>query len=135
MTALNSMSFWQKTFDNIGTTGPLIGAVFALYNVGCFVGGPVAAWVTDRYGRRVGMASGALVIIIGSVIATTSKHIEQFIVGRFVLGFGISIVQLAAPSYCMEISPPHWRGRCTAIYNCGVSKLIQNLIFWSQNSC
>lgn len=121
MTALNAMPFWQERFDNIGTTGPLIGAVFALYNVGCLLGGPVAAWISDRYGRRIGMASGAVVIIVGAVVCTTATHIAQFIVGRLILGFGIAIVQIAAPSYCMEISPPHWRGRCTGIYNCGVS--------------
>jgi len=41
------------------------------------VAAPFAAIISDRYGRRKGMFVGALVIIIGSVIATTSKHVAQ----------------------------------------------------------
>jgi len=119
MTAIEAMPFWQRHFGNLGTTGTLISVIFSIYNIGSFIGGPPAAFLTDHFGRRKAMAAGALVIIVGSVVVTTSNHIGQFIAGRFILGFGISIVQLAAPSYVMEIAPPHWRGRCTAIYNCG----------------
>lgn len=44
---------------------------------------------------------------------------SQFIIGRFVLGFGIAFVQMAAPSYTMEVALPQWRGRCTGLYNVG----------------
>jgi MFS family permease len=36
-----------------------------------------------------------------------------------VLGFGVSILTCAAPSYIIEISPPQWRSRMAAFYNCG----------------
>ncbi|KAL8292161.1 hypothetical protein RQP46_001627 [Phenoliferia psychrophenolica] len=39
--------------------------------------------------------------------------------GRFILGFGVAIVTTGAPSYCVEIAPPAWRGRATGFYNCG----------------
>lgn len=41
------------------------------------VAAPFAAIISDRFGRRKGMFAGAAVIIIGAVIATTSKHIAQ----------------------------------------------------------
>lgn len=41
------------------------------------VAAPFAAVISDRYGRRKGMFTGALIIIIGSVIATTAKHVAQ----------------------------------------------------------
>jgi MFS family permease len=80
---------------------------------GAIAGAPFAAVLSDRYGRRVGMFSGSIVIIIGVVIISTSSALAQFIVGRFILGFGIAIMTVAAPAYAVEISPPHWRGRCT----------------------
>lgn len=70
------MKHFQATF-NIGTTGALTGAVFALYSVGNFCGGPPAAWLTDRFGRRWAMAAGAIIIIVGSIIGATAKHIAQ----------------------------------------------------------
>jgi MFS family permease len=77
------------------------------------VGAPFAAVLSDRYGRRKGMFVGGATIILGMIIAATSKHIAQLVVGRFVLGFGIAIMTVAAPAYSIEIAPPHWRGRCT----------------------
>lgn len=77
------------------------------------VGAPFAAVLSDRYGRRKGMFAGAWVIILGMVVAATGKHVGQLIAGRFILGFGIAIMTVAAPAYSMEIAPPHWRGRCT----------------------
>ena len=41
------------------------------------VAAPFAAVISDRFGRRKGMFGGAVVIIAGAVIATTSKHVAQ----------------------------------------------------------
>jgi MFS family permease len=65
------------------------------------------------------MFAGAAIIIVGMIIIATSSAVAQFAVGRFFLGFGISISALAAPAYAVEISPPQWRGRATGLYNCG----------------
>jgi MFS family permease len=59
------------------------------------------------------MFAGGIVIILGMIIATSAKSIAQFIIARFILGVGISIMTVAAPAYSMEIAPPHWRGRCS----------------------
>lgn len=68
------------------------------------IGSPVAAVVSDRLGRRKGMFIGAWIIIIGMILGATASHIAQFIIARFVLGFGISILTVAAPAYSMEVS-------------------------------
>ena len=65
------------------------------------------------------MIIGSLIICLGSAIIASAKHQPQFVGGRFVLGFGVSILTTAAPSYCVEICPPQWRGRMTGFYNCG----------------
>ncbi|TXT09244.1 hypothetical protein VHUM_02718 [Vanrija humicola] len=90
-----------------------------MYTVGSMLFAPVGAVLSDRYGRRFCMASGAATVILGMVVMAPSKHIAQFIVGRFVLGAGIAMCVVAAPAYSMEIAPPQWRGRATGIYNCG----------------
>lgn len=61
------------------------------------------------------MFTGATLIIIGMIIASTGSTIGQFATGRFVLGCGVSVMTVAAPAYTMEIAPPHWRGRCTGM--------------------
>ncbi|KAK6908653.1 hypothetical protein I204_02054 [Kwoniella mangroviensis CBS 8886] len=118
MTAVLAMPHFQNTFHS-GTTGPKVSVIFSLYTVGAMVGAPLAAILSDKFGRRKAMICGSIVIIVGMIIAATSKHVPQFVVARFVLGFGIAIMTVAAPAYSIEIAPPHWRGRCTGFYNCG----------------
>ncbi|KAI1102900.1 general substrate transporter [Jackrogersella minutella] len=118
LTGIVAMDHFQSTFHS-GKTGTIVAIMFSLYTVGAMVGSPLGAIVSDRYGRKIGMFSGAVVIIVGMIIASTAFTIPQFVVGRFVLGFGISIVTVAAPAYAVEIPPPHWRGRTTGFYNCG----------------
>ncbi|GFZ51177.1 hypothetical protein JCM24511_08935 [Saitozyma sp. JCM 24511] len=118
MTALLAMPHYQSTF-NSGTTGPKVSVIFSFYTVGAICGAPAAAWVADRFGRRVGMFLGGLIILAGMAIAASAKTIAQFTVGRFVLGLGISLMTICAPAYATEVAPPHWRGRATAFYNIG----------------
>lgn len=71
------------------------------------------AIISDRFGRRVTMFVGCFIIICGSIISAAGHSLATFVVGRFVLGFGVTVSQLGAPAYAMEIAPPQWRGRCT----------------------
>ncbi|KAK3382656.1 general substrate transporter [Lasiosphaeria ovina] len=118
MTSIIAMDHFQNVFQT-GKTGTQVSVIFSLYTVGSMVGAPFAAVLSDRFGRRKGMFCGAIVIILGSIIIASSSTLPQFVVGRFILGFGISIMTVAAPAYAIEIAPPHWRGRCTGFYNCG----------------
>lgn len=79
------------------------------------LGAPLAAIASDRHGRKTGMFVGSVVIIVGMILTASASTIAQFVVGRFVLGFGVSFLTVAAPAYAVEIAPPHWRGRCTGM--------------------
>lgn len=112
------MPYFQSTFQT-GTTGPKVSLIACMYTVGQITGAPFGAILSDRYGRKKTMAAGAWLIIIGMIIAVAGANLGSFTAGRFVLGFGITLCAMAAPAYTMEIAPPHWRGRCTGLYNCG----------------
>lgn len=118
MTAINGMPFYQNKF-NSGTTGSTTGIIFAMYTIGQMIGCWSAGPVTDKFGRRGGMFIGGIIVIIGVAIISSSNHKSQLLAGRFFLGWGVCILTTAAPSYCVEICPPQWRGRMTGFYNCG----------------
>jgi len=88
-----------------------IGGVCALFFVGPAI---------DTWGRKIGMQIGAWIIIIGAIInGTTSLNgsLGQLQGGRFILGFGVSIVSAAGPIYVVETAHPAYRGIVTAYCN------------------
>ncbi|KAH8118263.1 general substrate transporter [Phellopilus nigrolimitatus] len=118
MTTINIMPFYQNRF-NAGIVGSTTGIIFSVYTIGGLASPWIAGPITDRFGRRGGMFIGSIVICIGSAVIASANDKGQLIAGRFILGFGVSILTCAAPAYIVEISPPQWRGRMTGLYNCG----------------
>ncbi|KAK2054662.1 hexose transporter [Colletotrichum caudatum] len=112
MGALNGMKSYQRTF-NMKTSGSETGIVFMMYNVGSVCAIAFTGPVNDIFGRRWGMFTGAVLIIVA-----TSKAIPQFLGGRFLLGFGVSFACVSAPTYVSELAHPKWRGTLTGLYNC-----------------
>ena len=63
------------------------------------------------------MFIGALVIIIGTCVQASSRDLAAFMVGRFILGFGVAISVTAGPAYVSEMAHPAYRGTMTGLYN------------------
>ncbi|KAI9368393.1 general substrate transporter [Aspergillus egyptiacus] len=118
MGSVLAMSHYQKVFET-GMDGPEVSVVTSLYTVGSMVATPFSAIISDNLGRRKCMFVGGWIIIIGSIVIATAMTLPHFVVGRFILGFGIQVMVVSAPAYAVEISPPHWRGRAVGFYNCG----------------
>ncbi|KAK7606753.1 general substrate transporter [Phyllosticta paracitricarpa] len=109
-----------KTFFHGSEDGLWAGIVTSIYQIGSVVALPFVGPAIDKYGRKGGMLIGAAIIIVGTVVnATTywSASIGQFEAGRFILGFGVSIMQTAGPMYVVETTHPAYRGVVTGLYN------------------
>ncbi|KAJ0168193.1 Lactose permease [Colletotrichum tanaceti] len=117
MGSLNGMESYQRTF-NMKTSGSSTGIVFMMYNVGSVCAIAFTGPVNDLLGRRWGMFTGAVLIIVGTCVQATSNIVSQFLGGRFLLGFGVSFCCVSAPTYVSELAHPKWRGTLTGLYNC-----------------
>ncbi|KAF4847884.1 Lactose permease [Colletotrichum siamense] len=93
------------------------GIISSIYQIGGVVALPFVGPALDTWGRRIGMLIGASIIIIGTVIQATANGTGQFMGGRFLLGFGVSIAASAGPMYVVEINHPAYRGVVGAMYN------------------
>lgn len=89
-----------------------------MYNIGSIAAVFFTGPVNDMFGRRWGMFTGALLVIIGTCVQAPSTYGGQFLAGRFVLGFGVSFCCVSAPCYVSEMAHPRWRGTLTGLYNC-----------------
>jgi MFS family permease len=64
------------------------------------------------------MFVGSVFVIIATCIQATATGTNQFLAGRFLLGFGVSFCCVSAPCYVSELAHPAWRGTLTGFYNC-----------------
>lgn len=79
MNALQSTSQWKDYFGN--PTGSVLGVVNAAQSIGRFISLPSVGHLSDRFGRRIVLLSGAISIIIASTIQAASvklRHVRIF---------------------------------------------------------
>jgi len=93
------------------------GIVASMYQIGGVVALPFVGPCVDGFGRRWGMFIGAATVIIGTAIQASANASGQFMGGRFLLGFGVSIAASAGPMYVVEANHPAFRGVLGAMYN------------------
>ncbi|KAL2871588.1 putative MFS lactose permease [Aspergillus lucknowensis] len=118
MGSINSYRQYREYFGFDPDEGtPTTGVVYAIYTIGNIVGSFFAGPFTDFRGRRVGMAIGALWIIVGTIVQATCHNLGGFMAGRFLLGFGVATSATAGPAYVSEIAHPAYRGAMTGLYN------------------
>ncbi|KZO96549.1 general substrate transporter [Calocera viscosa TUFC12733] len=115
MNGMQSLYQWQSYFNT--PDGPTLGLLNAIFNAGGTVGVFFAPFVTDRLGRRWGIAIGSAIILVGVILQSAAQSIHQFIGGRFVIGYGLAISSNAAPILVAELAHPHFRGTITGLYN------------------
>ncbi|EJD04682.1 general substrate transporter [Fomitiporia mediterranea MF3/22] len=118
MTSINGMKVYQDRF-NQGNLDVATGIIFSIYTFGQMTGSLWAGILCDKLGRRAGMFAGNVVVLIATAVIASAGNRGQFIAGRFLLGMGISVTIIGAPTFAVEIAPPQWRGRITALYNTG----------------
>lgn len=118
----NGLTANQHFLDHFHGTnnGIWAGLVSAMYQIGGVCALPFVGPAIDTWGRRVGMFIGSFLIIMGTIITGTTvanASVNQFMGGRFLLGFGVSIASAAGPIYVVETIHPAYRGVVTAYCN------------------
>lgn len=118
----NALTINQKFLDFFDgeDKGPWQARVSAMYQIGGVLALPFVGPSLDKWGRKWGMFIGAAIVVAGTVIQGLSEihqSLPQFMFGRAVLGFGVTITSAAGPMYVVEVSHPAHRGVVTALYN------------------
>lgn len=117
-TLLSNTDF--KEFFAVDNVGLETGIVTSMYQIGSVCAIPFVGPGIDTWGRRAGMTIGASIIILGVILQLacySNQSVEQFMGGRFFLGFGVAIAAAAGPTYVVEVSHPAHRGVITGLYN------------------
>lgn len=115
LNGFQSMNVWESYFGK--PEGSILGALANGYTFGSTISMPIAPWFTDKYGRKLPIASGAATIIIGAIIQTCAQNYGTFMVGRIFIGFGSGLCVVASPTLISEVSYPPHRHLMTSTYN------------------
>ncbi|MGA8764206.1 MAG: MFS transporter, partial [Candidatus Sulfotelmatobacter sp.] len=78
--------------------------------LGCVVGASVAAFTSDRFGRKRVLLGAAALFTISSIGAALPRDVIEFAVARLLGGVAIGIASTLSPLYIAEISPAQRRG-------------------------
>jgi MFS family permease len=77
----------------------LMGAVVALYEIGCMFGALSTGKVGDMLGRRKTIRYGCLILIIGAILQTASVNVGMMIAARIITGIGNGMNTATIPVY------------------------------------
>ncbi|KAJ4127424.1 hypothetical protein NW754_013611 [Fusarium falciforme] len=110
------MDDWQDYFGH--PTGSKLGILNSIYQIGSISSFPFAPFMADHFGRKIPIAVGCLVMILGAFLSAFTNGFGMYLGGRFLVGFGNSLAQLSCPVLLTEICHPQHRAIVTAIYNC-----------------
>jgi sugar porter (SP) family MFS transporter len=78
--------------------------------LGCVVGASLAAFTSDRFGRKKVLLGAAALFTVSSVGAALPRNMIEFVGARFVGGVAIGMASTLSPLYIAEISPACKRG-------------------------
>ncbi|XP_052084158.1 glucose transporter type 1-like isoform X2 [Mytilus californianus] len=110
----------QFSEDTVINLYSLLVAIFA---VGGMIGGLIAGWWADFFGRKFGLILNTLPGIAAACLMFFSRHAssyEMVIAGRFLVGFNCGLYTGLTPLYLSEISTPNIRGALGTLHQFGV---------------
>jgi sugar porter (SP) family MFS transporter len=114
--SVQNFDSWQNFFGK--PTGSMLGLLGALYQIGSLCSIPLVPIFADNLGRKIPIAIGCVIMIVGAVLQAACQNLGTFMGGRALLGFGNSLAQICSPMLLTEIAHPQHRARLTTIYNC-----------------
>lgn len=86
-------------------------------SVGSIVALPITPYIADGLGRRVGVMTGCIIMVLGVILQSIGVNIQMFIAARFLIGFGVAIAHGSAPLLITELVHPQHRAIFTTVYN------------------
>jgi sugar porter (SP) family MFS transporter len=78
--------------------------------LGCVVGASIAAFTSDRFGRKRVLLGAAVIFTLSSIGAALPRNVIEFSAARLLGGVAIGIASTLSPLYIAEISPAQKRG-------------------------
>ncbi|KAG8741102.1 hypothetical protein FRC10_003315 [Ceratobasidium sp. 414] len=107
MNGLQSVAEWQEYFGY--PTSEQLGLFNAIQNIGALCAIPPAPFISDRFGRRTGIFTGAAITLVGAIVQLRMTYADTG---------GVFQAMMASPLLISELAYPTHRASLTALYGC-----------------
>ncbi|WJG34376.1 major facilitator superfamily domain-containing protein [Fusarium oxysporum Fo47] len=117
MGSILALNTWNSFMQH--PTGAYLGWMTAIYWLGNGLSTPLAAWCSNRYGRKPGLYAGYFFLIIGVGMQAGAPNEKAFTYARLFIGFAAGFLGNSAPVLINEIAYPSHRAIASALFMCG----------------
>jgi MFS family permease len=76
MNGMQALKYWKNYFDH--PDGGLLGFLVASYNLGGVTAIPFVALFSDRFGRRMSVVFGSVIMVIGAILQGLAQNCTFF---------------------------------------------------------
>ncbi len=83
--------------------------------LGCVLGASLAAFTSDRFGRKKSLLAAAALFSVSSIATALPRNVTEFVIARLVGGVAIGLASTLSPLYIAEISPARIRGLLVSV--------------------
>lgn len=115
MNGLQAVESWRQYFGE--PKGSTLGLFNAAYPIGGLCAIPFLSFIGDGFGRRVSLATGALLCCLGAALQSGAANLPMFVVARGILGCGTVFLGSSGAPLITEIAHPSQRSTATALFN------------------
>jgi MFS family permease len=117
MNGLQSIPRWN-TFMGM-PQGAQLGVINAVYWIATGVSFFIAAWTSNKLGRKSGIYVGYIFLLSGAILQTAAQNEASFIVARTLIGAASGWYTSGAPLLINEIAYPTHRAIVASCFQCG----------------
>src|SRR5688500_19022472 len=103
--------------DELGGDGFAVGLVVGAFAVSAALVRPFAGRIGDRYGRRVLLSGGSLLVGVMTLLYTQVDAIAPLVVLRLLTGLGEAAVFVGAATATQDMAPPDRRGEAASYFS------------------
>ncbi|KAK5168857.1 uncharacterized protein LTR77_006166 [Saxophila tyrrhenica] len=116
LNGLQAMDQWNDYFNS--PSGNTLGLISASLFLPAIVTPYMASYVSDHFGRKMSLAAGSLLLILGAFINAFATNLGMFIAGRVLVGAAGPFGKITAIALLHEIAHPRLRPIVATSFYC-----------------
>ncbi|RMZ70420.1 hexose transporter [Pyrenophora seminiperda CCB06] len=116
---ISSLIANQRWFQDISglSSATRLGLVVAAQSIGSLAAFFPAPWLSDKFGRRIGILFGNLVMTVSFIGQMFTRSSSVYLAMRLTEGFGAILNIISSSALCLELAHPRQRAVVGAFFN------------------